>query len=557
MLAYLALFAALLMQPWQREPASTAADARPSRPAAREGRDGREVAAESDIRSPAKQVRAGLSAEAPDEALRQESTRLAQRQAPIADDENDEASSSLDEASREVVARTLETAIERVRMDRGIPIAAGLVEAMLDAGHVRVIVHQAADLPDLEPRLDGARHGEVRYFRNIPYAAIEVGPEALLTLIESGDVQGIERDAIHRPSLTDTVPLINADDMVAAGHDGDGYAIALLDTGVDLTHPFYADRLIDEACFSAGADCPNNRITQLGAGAGAPCQFPECNHGTAVAGIALGADAGAGRFGVARSASLISIQVFSDIPGSGTGAYTSDLIAALEHVYGLRLFYTIAAANMSLGDKGHGTQPACDAANTATKAVIDLLRGVGIATVVSAGNQGLTNQVNAPACISTAVSVGATDRNDVVPSYSNSDDFLSLLAPGDLVVTSNVGGGTALASGTSMATPHVSGAWALMLDAVPGSSVHEILYSLQASGVAVEDGRNSVTTARIDIEAALDYLRNGDIPPEAAGIAGTPIASTPDCGLVGLELLVPLLVTGRWRQKRRARARHH
>jgi subtilisin family serine protease len=464
---------------------------------------------------------------------------------------------SLDDADADRIARTLENAIRRAEQERGVRIDTSLIDALRVDDGGRIIVQRDARAESLEPRLVGARHGAAHYFHNIPFATLDVGPEALLTLIESGDVLGIERDRIHRPSLMDTIPLINADDAALAGHDGDGYAIAVLDTGVDLTHPFYASRLVDEACFSAGGDCPNAQTTQLGAGAGAECSYVGCDHGTAVAGIALGANVGAGHYGVAPASTLISIQVYSDIPGTGAGAYTSDLIAALEHVYDLRAFYDIATANMSLGDSGFGSASACDVANRATRAIIDLLRSADIATIASTGNDGYTNLISAPACVSTAVSVGATDKGDVVASFSNSDDFLLLLAPGDDIVTSHVGGGFAIASGTSMAVPHVSGAWAAMLEAVPGSTVHEVLYSLRASGVPIEDPRNFVTTPRIDLEAAIDYLMNGVIPDETPGSnpgggqsGGPANTASSGCGLVGLEVLLPLLLMRSVRTRR-------
>src|SRR5208283_4148967 len=86
----------------------------------------------------------------------------------------------------------------------------------------------------------------------------------------------------------------------------------------------------------------------------------------------------------------------------------------------------IAAANLSLGSGSYTSN--CD--YYSIKPAIDQLRNVGIATVVASGNGSSSNSISYPACVSTAVSVGATDDSDDVESFSNSDRYLSLLAPG-------------------------------------------------------------------------------------------------------------------------------
>ena len=81
--------------------------------------------------------------------------------------------------------------------------------------------------------------------------------------------------------------------------------------------------------------------------------------------------------------------------------------------------------------------------------------------MIASGNSGTTNAISAPACISTAISVGATDKNDQVASYSNSAAILNLLAPGHSIKSAIPGTSYDFKSGTSMATPHVAAAWAV------------------------------------------------------------------------------------------------
>lgn len=337
-------------------------------------------------------------------------------------------------------------------------------------------------------------------FKYIPYIALEINVQHLEALYADLDVITIEEDIAVPPILQNSIPQVGANNVWSSGYTGLGQSIAILDTGIDKNHPFIAGKVISEACYSSNL-CPNGQTSQIGPGAGINCSLsiPNCDHGTHVAGIA----AGMGSFsGVAKDANLISIQVFSNFNNS-LGANTSDIIRGLERVYELRGTYQIAAVNLSLG--GGTYSSFCDGFSTATTVAISNLYSSGIATAIASGNNGTSNAVTWPACISKAVSVGSVSKADVVSNFSNSASFLSLLAPGESIYSS-VPGGFGYKSGTSMAAPHVAGSWALLKSKWPYTPVKEALNSLQLTGKLVTDSRNGMTKQRIQVDQAIQNL---------------------------------------------------
>ncbi|MBK7262639.1 MAG: S8 family serine peptidase [Rubrivivax sp.] len=262
-----------------------------------------------------------------------------------------------------------------------------------------------------------------------------------------------------------------------------------------------------------------------------------------MAGIAAGRTGVLGTTsGIAPDAGIIAIQVFQKECSGGSckiTAYDSDIVAALEHVYSLRSTYNIASANLSLG--GNLYTQACDASFPAYKAVIDSLRSANIATVIASGNNGNAGAISSPGCLSNAISVGSTTKQNAISSFSNSASGLSLLAPGSSI-TSSVpyavsASGFSAANGTSMAAPHVTGAWALLKSVFPSITVPEALSALQNSGIPITDPRNGLVKSLIQI---------GDAPgqPGALGLLAlvrpTATLTTP---LNGASYVAPATIT--------------
>ncbi|HTM25229.1 MAG TPA: S8 family serine peptidase [Vicinamibacterales bacterium] len=384
-------------------------------------------------------------------------------------------------------------------------------------------------------RLQSGGHRVLHQYVTVPYIALEVSAANLEALDNSAqDVIRVMDDPIVRPVLAQSVPLIEGDQAWASGYDGSGNTIAVLDTGVDSTHPFLSGKVIEEACYSSTVSgssqtfCPNGLNEQIGPGSAVPCPLADCIHGTHVAGIAAGNGDQAGQpfSGVAKGAHLMAVQVFSEIfsplscggAAPCAGAYSSDIIAGLERVYSVAGDRQIVAVNMSLG--GGAYSAPCD--DQPYKPIIDNLRSIGVATVVAAGNNGSSSSLSTPGCISSAISVGSTDKNDVVSWFSNVASFMSLFAPGESILSSVPGGGYDTLSGTSMATPHVAGAWAVLRQAAPGASVSTILSALQDTGLPIADTRlfGTETKPRVRIFRALaTFVAVTNPSPAAASVS--------------------------------------
>ena len=358
-------------------------------------------------------------------------------------------------------------------------------------------------------RIQGLNVRNITRFRFHPYIAMTVDAVVLGQLLADPEVTSISEDGIIFPLLVDTVAIARASSAWAEGFHGAGQTIAVIDSGLDSTHPFFAGKVVAEACFSnpgAGSTtlCPNGQPQQIGSGAGINCPDYDigCWHGTHVAGIAAG---NYGQLtettgGMAHGALVMPIQVFQKDCSTGTcqlTAYYSDIMLSLEHVYSLRNSYSIAAANLSLG--GMNFSAACDYEAPGVTSVIQSLRAANIATVIAAGNAAMADAISFPGCISDAISVGSSTKQNAISDFSNSANFLSLLAPGSSITSSLPGGGYGYTSGTSMAAPHVAGAWATLKSAKPTATVSAVLAALTSGGMPITDARNGITKSLIQI----------------------------------------------------------
>lgn len=380
---------------------------------------------------------------------------------------------------------------------------------------------QASEITALQQRVlhDVPGLTQVKSYKHIPFLAARADESALRQLLQDPAVVLVQEDEHFAPLLQETTVSIGATAAWDYGGSGAGQVVAVIDTGVDGAHPFLAGKVVDEACFSSEyvstssnfesiSVCPDGEERAYGPGTGANCadEVEGCSHGTRVAGIIAGR---ADDFsGVARDANLMALQVFSRFENycgatPCARSWVSDQVAALDYIYQKRDSLNIAAVNLSLGGGHYTDQETCDEVNPAMRILITMLHDVGIGVIAAAGNSGLTDGLVAPACLTNAISVGATTKADDIASFSSSATFLDFLAPGQDIYTSIPGGGYASSAGTSFSAPHVAGAWAIVKASSPNTNIEDILATFAQTGIPIKDDRNDVTTSRIQVDLAL------------------------------------------------------
>lgn len=341
---------------------------------------------------------------------------------------------------------------------------------------------------------------DVVQYRTQPTLAKAVSKKELKALLRSRRVEAVYKDGFKTLSLAESTGMIGVP-LLPDNVTGESASVAVIDSGVDATHPFLRRRVVAEACFSFASSCPNGQTLAVGPGMGRPCPSDGCEHGTHVAGIIAGSTVG--QQGVAPSSNIVSLQVFSETDG-GLVARDSDILQALEWVYLNSESYEIKAINLSLG--GGAFAGHCDML-VPYKRLFDLLQTKNIATVVASGNEYFVGSITSPACISSAISVGSVEKDKTVSEFSNTYERLSLLAPGGDISSSVPGGGFAALSGTSMATPHVAGAWALLASAFPSAGYKQLRQAITESGELMIDPRDANAYHLLDVPAAYKRLQ--------------------------------------------------
>jgi hypothetical protein len=332
-------------------------------------------------------------------------------------------------------------------------------------------------------------------YDKLPILYIEVNENALTRLLQIPEVVQIGENNKSVTFLSQSLPLIRAPQAHSAGARGAGTSVAVLDTGVNYTLSAFGN------CTAPGVPASTCKVALAYDFAPNDGYLDDDGHGTNVSGILVG---------VAPDTKLLVLDVFTLVAGK-QWAYDNHLLSALNWVLTYKSIYNIQAVNMSLG----GLQYTSPCAFDSLASAVYNLKVAGVATVIASGNDGYTSGIARPACIPSAISVGAVyDSNvggrsylpctdystatDMVTCFSNSAYFLTMLAPGAVISAAGYN-----YSGTSQATPHVAGAVAAIKSINPNLTVDGVINRLTSTGVSVTDWRNGIVKPRIDLFASL------------------------------------------------------
>ncbi|MET7620796.1 S8 family serine peptidase [Streptomyces sp. NPDC005408] len=297
-----------------------------------------------------------------------------------------------------------------------------------------------------------------------------------------------------KATLDRSTKQIGADLAWAAGFDGKGTKVAVLDTGADAEHPDLKGRIAASKNFTDSATDGDHQ-----------------GHGTHTISTVGGSGAASGgkKKGVAPGAELLNGKVLND-GGSGAASW---IIAGMQWAVDNKA----DVVSMSLGS----AEPT-DCTDPMSVAAEELAQNKGTLFVIAAGNSGpALNTVSSPGCAPSVLTVGAVDRDDSTASFSSRGPapFTHTLkpeiaAPGVAISAAAAGGRGVYAyqtmSGTSMATPHVAGAAAIVKQRHPDWTAQQIKAALVSSAKATVPGDVRATGGgRLDVKAAVDTTVTG------------------------------------------------
>ncbi|MBU7013423.1 MAG: S8 family serine peptidase [Theionarchaea archaeon] len=361
---------------------------------------------------------------------------------------------------------------------------------------------------------------KVSQFGNIHYrflsrmgATADIRVSNLRALSEEPLVEFIEANGNAHALLADSIPLINVDDCWAVGYDGSGIKVCILDTGADPTHCDIAGKIV------AWKDFVN----------GYPTPYDDNGHGTHVASV------------VSRVVPGASLMIGKVLDSSGNGTI-SNIIAGID--WGVSIGADIIVIGFgSLG--GDGTSSIAQECNWAVRE--------GVVMVVAAGNEGSSCcTINTPGDATDVITVGASDKSDALASFSSRGPTTDgrtkpdITAPGVSIYAADAGTSCSdvSMSGTSMATPHIAGVAALMLDARGIATPLQVKNCMGAT--AIDKGNVNKDClwgwGRVDAYAAVQQIiSNPTVSPPADGDCGCECGTD---GCLGTALIFILMFLG-------------
>jgi hypothetical protein len=330
-----------------------------------------------------------------------------------------------------------------------------------------------------------------------------VTPEGLAALAANPEVERIDAMATGSGALSHNLPLINGDVAHRRGLIGSDAVVAVLDSGVEVTHPDVAGRVIAQKCFCRPNCCPNGNDQQSGSGSALTTQ----PHGLHVTGIVASAGIVSAP-GTASGAKIVSVKVLDEL----NRGFLTDWIAGLDYVIMERR--DVQAINMSLVSDitypGFCDQPEdpneLNAFVMSFAEAFETLRERNVLVFAASGNVGEDERISAPACVEDAVAVGGVDSAGLLWRGGNISDAIDVLAPAVAIRSDGVAGSLLTLTGTSMATGFATGSAALLLAMDPALTADQLESIMKNTGVPIPGRRGPVRYPRIDLRAATNEV---------------------------------------------------
>ncbi len=312
---------------------------------------------------------------------------------------------------------------------------------------------------------------------------------------------------------------------------GVGQTVCIVDTGIDYTHPDLGG--CTNASFLAGECSPVIGGYDVADDDSDPRDFQ--GHGTHVAGIIVSQNLT--YRGIAPGAKVVAVKVFSNDSGQ---TLSSTVIAGIEWCTNQNNVdrYNISVISLSLGSSSNRWQNYCDPNLSFFADPINDAVSKNISVLIASGNDGWTDGISTPACIESAIPIGAVTKSDIISSFTNRGTILNLLAPGSSIRSTYVSNSFVTLSGTSMATPHASATAVLLQqfskllyqkDLTPD----ELEATLEDTGDLIFDASSNKDYARINVYEALISLDH--IAPSISLLNPTPNDSAQ---LLGSEVYI-------------------
>ena len=331
-------------------------------------------------------------------------------------------------------------------------------------------------------------------------------------LLSSKDIEAVKINKRVSAFLQNSVSIINASktwglQLNGINLSGIEQSVCIIDTGINYSHSDLQGSFLTGYCYCDwdGLDgtslgcCPNdlNEDTNV---------YDDEGHGTHVSGIVA---ANGATPGVSPGVKIVMIKAL-DFDGLG---WNSDIVKGIDWCVANSIAFNISVISMSLGDATNYTDY-CDSYvdNLDFSRSINAAVAKNISVVIAAGNSKNYTGISSPACIQNATPVGATDKSDAIAAYSNRNFLVKLFAPGTSInatyLSSYASSGYDILSGTSMATPHVAGAIAIMNQYLKISgktkTPRQLESILNSTGKSITDsGSSNLVYSRIDLYNAI------------------------------------------------------